>query len=60
MTGTTVTDLTPSAPLQKCTDAFRRFQLSDDLVCRFGPDERPGMVVVLGEVTVNGGLQVDD
>src|SRR3954451_16980840 len=35
-------------------------QLSDDLVGAFGPDEGPGIVIVLGNVAVDRGLQLDD
>jgi hypothetical protein len=34
--------------------------LGEDLVGRFGPLERLGIGVVLGDVAVDGGLQVDD
>ena len=41
----------------------RRIQaiyLGEDLVDGLGPGERLGIVVVLGDVAVDGGLEVDD
>jgi hypothetical protein len=32
----------------------------DDAIWVGGPDERPGLAVVLGEVAVDGGLEVDE
>ena len=39
---------------------IQAIQLGEDLVGGLGPDEGLGVVVVLGDVAVDGGLQVDD
>ena len=35
-------------------------QLGEDLICGFGPGEGLGIIVVLGDVAVDGGLKIDD
>jgi hypothetical protein len=39
---------------------IQAIQLGEDLVDGFGPDEGLGIVVVLGDVAIDGGLEVDD
>jgi hypothetical protein len=39
---------------------IQAIQFGEDLVGRFGPDEGPGIVIVLGDVAVGRGLEVDD
>src|SRR5512132_3407702 len=64
VTGTTVRDLTPSAPLQKCTDSHKRYrdwsEAVEDDIGGAGPAEGSGRLVVLGEIAVDRGLQLDD
>ena len=48
----------------ECLDAFRWYrkavEFGEDRVGGFGPDERFGIGIVLGQISVDGGLEVDD
>src|SRR5206468_11181584 len=59
-----ISDITEAHMSHKCTDSNRWYgkaiELGEDGVSGFGPEEGFGAGVVLGEISIDGGLQVDD